>query len=397
MPGARLNFVSLFCGAGGFDLGFIQKGFRCVGAYDIDPLAVKVHRENLNSSAEICDLSVPSFSPAHRIGIDVLLASPPCQGFSTAGRRFLNDPRNNLLLIGGRLALLLRPTVFVAENVTGVISGEHGTYWSTLREMLVSAGYIVGDTCCDASKVGVPQVRKRMVMIACKKKKLFNIRLNGIHGGVLRDAFANLDGTAGHVIRLLNPYSHLARIARHIKPGQKLCNVRGGPRSVHTWEIPEVFGRTTEEERQILNILLRLRRRSRVRSVGDADPVMCSAISAEFGKSANTLLLGLIKKGFVRRIGSRYDLRHTFNGKFRRLRWDEPSPTVHTRFGDPKYFLHPDQERGFTVREAARIQGFPDSFTFFGSDREQYRLIGNAVPPPLASCIAEFLREVLLV
>ena len=86
-----------------------------------------------------------------------------------------------------------------------------------------------------------------------------------------------------------------------------------------------------------------------------------------------------------------YDLTHTFNGKYRRLRWDAPAYTVDTRFGDPIYFLHPDQQRGFSVREAARIQGFPDDFVFSGSRRTQEELLGNAVPPPLAKLLAEFL------
>jgi DNA (cytosine-5)-methyltransferase 1 len=104
----------------------------------------------------------------------------------------------------------------------------------------------------------------------------------------------------------------------------------------------------------------------------------------------------LIAKGFVRCKGELYDLTHTFNGKYRRLRWDDAAPTVDTKFGDPRLFLHPAEDRGFTVREAACLQGFPLSFIFEGSPRQQHRMIGNAVPPPTAEIIARWIRYTLL-
>jgi DNA (cytosine-5)-methyltransferase 1 len=78
-----------------------------------------------------------------------------------------------------------------------------------------------------------------------------------------------------------------------------------------------------------------------------------------------------------------------------RLAWDSPSCTVDTRFGEPRYFLHPNHHRGFTVREAARIQGFPDNFIFEGALKTQYRLVGNAVPPPMARTMGIFARRLL--
>jgi DNA (cytosine-5)-methyltransferase 1 len=90
------------------------------------------------------------------------------------------------------------------------------------------------------------------------------------------------------------------------------------------------------------------------------------------------------------------DLTHTFNGKYRRLELGRPSLTVDTKFGDPRYFLHPTENRGFSVAEAAAIQGFPDWFVVPGAPRDQFRLLGNAVPPPMAAQIAHFVREALL-
>ncbi len=130
-------------------------------------------------------------------------------------------------------------------------------------------------------------------------------------------------------------------------------------RSVHTWQIPRVFGHTSASERHVLESLVRRRRQQRLRSSGDADRWTASELRAAAGMPVASLLSGLIDKGYVRRVGSAYDLTHTFNGKFRRLAWDEPAPTVDTKFGNANYFLHPDQNRAFSAREAARIQGFP--------------------------------------
>jgi DNA (cytosine-5)-methyltransferase 1 len=232
--------------------------------------------------------------------------------------------------------------------------------------------------------------------VAWKSKYDGEIILPPTSGGTLWDAIGQIVGAPNHDRAPLDPGTDAAIIARHIESDQKLCNVRASPRSVHTWEIPEMFGRTNKWERTVLDALLRRRRQKRVRDFGDADPVTAHALRHMLGKPVANTLRTLISKGYVRRVGAKYDLVRTFNGKFRRLSWNKPSPTVDTKFGDPYYFLHPEEDRAFTIREAARVQGFPDSFVFLGRTRSQYRMIGNAVPPPLARRIAEFIRDYLL-
>ncbi len=397
MARARIKsptFGSLFSGCGGFDLGFTQSGFRCVGAFDLDPIAVENHNANLGSLAFQWDLrnGLPDESLA---GVDVLVAGPPCQGFSLAGGRRMDDPRNELLPLAASIAVDIRPKVFVAENVAGSQAGEHRKYWDSVLATMKHAGYATREFTCIGTDFGVPQVRKRCLVIAWRTGKNLP-ELNGkSSGGVLRDALANLDGVPNHGPVRLEVNSRLAKIARRLGPGQKLCNVRQGLRSVHTWDIPEVFGRTNARERQVLEALIRARRRRRTRSSGDADPVPASVLETDLGFSVAALLQTLKRKGFVRERRRLFDLVHTFNGKFRRLEWDRPSYTVDTRFGDPRYFLHPGEERGFSPREAARIQGFPDSFVFSGPTRAQFRMIGNAVPPPMGRAIAELVRLAL--
>lgn len=385
------TFISLFCGCGGFDLGFIQAGFECLAAFDIDPLAVRVHENNMSSKVVVHDLSIgcDTFGPFN--DVDVIIAGPPCQGFSTVGKRDFNDPRNHLLVAAGIRAIKLKPKVFIAENVRGVVSGDHKKYWTSLEKILRDAGYKTVECLIDVSKLGLPQSRKRMVMVAWNTESDFTMPICNETSKSLEDVLTGINNAANHNLILLDETSEIAKIANHILPGHKLCDVRGGSRSVHTWNIPEVFGHTTEAERTVLEIILKLRRQIRLRNFGDADPVTETDVTIALGKSSLNILCQLIKKGFLRKIGDRYDLVHAFNGKYKRLSWSKPAPTVDTRFIEPRYFLHPDQNRGFTVREAARIQGFPDSFVFSGNDKDQCRLIGNAVPPPLGKWLGELV------
>lgn len=389
------SFASLFCGCGGLDLGLSKAGLTCVAAYDIDPVVVSVHRSNLKSPAEVCDLSTLSKAGVPFIHADVIVAGSPCQGFSTVGKRRLDDPRNQLLLLAGRIAVSSKPKVFVAENVRGVLSGEHKIYWDRLRKMLESAGFQTKDLLLEGTRLGLSQIRKRVVMVAWLKPCGFQPGMPDAGGRTLRGVLSAIDGVPNHEKQWLTRNSDPWLIASHIQPGQKLSNVRGGPRSVHTWDIPEVFGHVSESEKEVLCSLMYMRRRYRARANGDADPVPRRILRQALGSESSQLVNRLIRKGFVRSFGNAVDLTHTFNGKFRRLSWNEPSLTVDTRFGNPKYFLHPDENRGFTVREAARIQGFPDWFVFDGPGKKQYEMIGNAVPPPMAEALGKLIEPLL--
>jgi DNA (cytosine-5)-methyltransferase 1 len=325
----------------------------------------------------------------------VVVSGSPCQGFSTVGKNDPNDPRNSLLTAAGELAVRLNPKVFVAENVIGVVSGRYRHHWAALGAVMRSAGYKVSELRFDASDHGAAQTRRRVLLIAWRTDKECVPILRGSAPLTLADAIGDLKAGPDHQPRLLDATSRSGRIARHIGPGQKLCNVRAGGSAVPTWAVPDVFGHTTRDERSVLECLRRLRRIDRLRDYGDADPVTLKAIEAELGKPVLTTVNGLISKGYVRRCGRRYDLTHTFNGKYRRLRWDQPSLTVDTKFGEARYFLHPDQHRGFTVREAARIQGLPDRFVLLGPEREQYRMTGNAVPYPVARRLGKLISNLL--
>lgn len=329
------------------------------------------------------------------LGVDALIAGPPCQGFSTAGKRLVNDQRNHLLTLTGTLALRVSPKVLVVENVSGALSGEHARYLKSLDKTMRLAGYRTHIIRCQAADLGMAQLRRRVLFFAWRTGRDIQFTAPTSKHGELRAVLAGVDTQPNHNPQRLAKHSKDWLIAQRIKPGQKLSNVRGGENAVATWDIPEVFGRISENERTVLELLRRLRRQERQRDHGDADPVSLARLESALGAPFYRLVERLITKGYLKRVDEGVDLVGTFNGKFRRLSWDRPSCTVDTRFGAPRYFLHPSQQRGFTVREAARIQGFPDNYVFCGNEKAQYRVIGNAVPPPLARLAADFTAHLL--
>lgn len=389
----ELSFVSLFSGCGGLDLGFQQAGFRCLGAYDADPNCLEIHSRNLKTPTFQCDLSSARLPQEVNFSPRVVVAGSPCQGFSTIGKRAINDKRNDLLVAGGKIAVTLKPDFFVAENVPAVVYGSHAQYWDELIQTLAAAGYSCSTLFLRASDFGVAQMRRRLFLIASKRSLASLLDISGRTALTVGDALRGLQRSVpNHEPMPLDANCSDYLIAKCIKAGQKLCNVRISPRAVHTWHIPEVFGETSKLERAILVLVTRLRRRERRRTFGDADPVSFSVLKRELGFDPSPQLSALKNKGYIRFLENRHlDLTHTFNGKFRRLDPEGVSPTVDTRFGVARNFLHPFEHRALTVREAARLQGFPDTFIFQGSRAQQYKFVGNAVPPPLAKAIAESL------
>ncbi|MFY0676741.1 MAG: DNA cytosine methyltransferase [Neptuniibacter sp.] len=387
------SFISLFSGCGGLDLGFIEAGFKPIAAYDSWPLAVEHYQNNIGKHAYVFDLSDGTLP--HNHSCDVVIAGSPCQGFSTIGKRMLNDPRNLLLQSAVKIALSIQPKVIVLENVPGALQGKHKQHWETAIDKLSQSGYKTQTFLIDARKAGVPQSRKRAILIAYQPFLELPTLIPSKTKLSLLEAISNISCKHNHKPKVLAKDSNEHSIASKIQPGQKLCNVRGGSASVHTWEIPSAFGPVTLEEKEVLIALMRLRRRIRVRDFGDADPVEPHHLFKEISRDAKSDVSSLIQKGYIKHVGDKLELKHTFNGKYRRADPDGSSFTVDTRFGDPKCFLHPIEHRGFSVREAARIQTFPDNYLFHGSTNNQFKLIANAVPPKMGQCVGEVVMDAI--
>ena len=411
------NVVSLFAGCGGKDLGFVRAGFNIAWANDMDYAACESYRQNLGEHivhGDIREIGMDQIPEA-----DLVIGGFPCQGFSIVGTRRLDDERNFLYRAMKSVIREKRPAFFVAENVRGLLNMARGGVVAAMVEEFRSLGYRVDYRLLNAQDFGVAQHRERVFIIGNRlglenpfpepthrerahprlaQVSMYSEEPNELRPYLtLRDAIGDLEelgGVANHEIdhSWERKKPHWRSIMEHIGEGQKLCNVRLGERSVYTWEIPEVFGPTTEIERAVLLAIAGNRRRKEF-GPKDGNPLPLVVIRGLCEVEDLEGIIGsLVAKDYLVDLGGRYELKHAFNGIFRRLRWDVPSEAVLTVFDSPRYYVHPSQHRPFSVREVARIQGFPDDFHFYGKIKEQYTQIGNAVPPRLAEAVA---REVM--
>ena len=222
----------------------------------------------------------------------------------------------------------------------------------------------------------------------------------------MRDAIGDLPAPtadiADHITtgRWPDSYRH---VFAAIGPGQKLCNVRHAATSVYTWQIPDAFGPTTEVQRTLLTTISRNRRHRRYGTIPNGNPLPVEVIAELTGLGTDIVQAEcdrLVLADYLKPKKGGYDLKGAMfcSGLFKRPGWDAPSPTVLTNFHNPRYFMHPEADRPFTLRECARLQTFDDTFGFTAAGIslvEGHRLVGNAVPPRLSAAIARSVVAVL--
>ena len=341
--------VDLFCGAGGLALGFRAAGFRITVAKDANPSAVATYHTNVGEHVELDQITEESTLPE----ATVFIGGPPCQGFSSAGLRRTGDARNTLVSVFAGLIVKYRPSAFVFENVEGFLTGEDGARVIDLLEPLVDAGYRIHLRKVNAANYGVPQHRKRVVAVGgFGWDPTFPEPTHAAYGApgahlvgsdlppapTLHDALAGLPAASsqspgvpsGHFVGRLSE-KELERLMA-LKPGQSMRDL-----PEHLWH--ETFARRAN------------------RRVQDGTPTE-SRGGAPHG--------------------------------IKRLRGDQPSKAITSMARSE--FVHPVEDRYLTLRECARIQGFPDDFRFEGSQADQALVIGNAVPPRFAYAIASQLK-----
>jgi len=340
-----LTLIDLFCGAGGLSLGFANAGYDVICAADNNSAAVETYRANLGPHVAAYDLSEKIDLPTPM----VVAGGPPCQGFSSAGLRKSRDTRNTLVGSFARTVAALRPSAFVFENVEGFLTSEDGAYVLDLLTPLIDAGYRIHLRKINAANYGVPQHRKRVIAIGgLGWDPTFPQPTHSAFGApgaalatsympetpTLMNALEGLPSPA--TIKPGRPSSHFYRPlhgidltrARALAPGQTMR------------DIPDNLWHESFKKRAF-------------RRVKDGTPT-------------------------ERRGGAPFGVR--------RLLPDQPCKAI--TGGALSDFIHPYEDRNLTVRELARIQTFPDEFTFVGTTAQQAQLIGNAVPPLLASTIA---------
>lgn len=346
----EFRILDLFCGAGGMSYGMHKnKHFETKVALDINEKLAQTFAKNIQSAeliiGDIQDKKIKEkiVNLSKEKKVNMIIGGPPCQGFSLKGKKLgLDDPRNFLFIEYLHLVQDLKPDVFVIENVKSLMSTSNGWFKNQIISEIEKIGYEVSVGIVRASDYGVPQNRERVIFL-CSKGRAISLPKPTVSELVtVRDAIEDLAYLNSNEGAFEQEY-----ITETKSDYQKLMRSRS----------EKLYNHKASKHSEIAIHKL-------------------SMIPPEKGKEC--LPDGLLGK-------------QKFNSTWGRLKWDEPSPTIDTRFDAASNGTnnHPFLNRAITPREAARIQSFDDKFIFYGNKVDIRTQIGNAVPPLMAKAIAD--------
>lgn len=337
--------IDLFCGAGGLHMGFERAGFDIRLCVDNDNLVEKTHKRNFPDipfiNEDIRKLTsnvIKKYLDGE--DVDIIIGGPPCQGFSTIGKRVSSnpevrakhDPRNELVLTYVRLIRELRPKFIVMENVKGILTMQGGEYLKTVLRELRDAGYRVDYRLINMADYGVPQIRERVIIIG---------------------------NCMGLSVKFPEP-DHSDNCEDELPAWEPCWNVIKD--LVTLGDVPEFNHVALKHTDKII---------ARYKMIPEGGRLPENSLPPEL-------------------------YRKNFGNTYKRLNRMRPALTMVP--GNDAFPIHPELHRSLTVREAARIQTFPDEMIFEGNRRQQGHQVGNAVPPlfseKLAKCLLEQLQKV---
>lgn len=368
--------ISLFSGAGGCSLGFKSAGYDIRYAVDLAPDAVATYRQNFPGAlCEVADIGkIEGKRLLDRAGLgvgelDIMLGGPPCQGFSSAGAKSAIDARNSLLKQYVRILREVRPKWFVMENVEGLLTNADGAHVANAVRSFLAAGYSVNLEKVYAQGYGVPQRRKRVLIVGNRLGHRFAFPpvSTRFAGSIFRKGELTFDAATGD----LPPAAERAGVA---------VDFRDEPRTEFQAWLRDDREFVTDHYAPPLSGV----QAARVRGLRP-------------GQTMRHLPAHLQHPSFARRAfrrvmdGTPTERRGGAPSGLKRLIADEPSLTITS--AATREFVHPVQHRLLTLRECARLQTFPDRFVFCGSAASRIRQIGNAIPPLLAETVGRWIRE----
>ena len=364
------KFADLFCGCGGMSLGLINAGFVDTIAADYWDAAKKnylsyhklsntnFYQTNMFVEEERNEL----LQALIESGIDLLAGGPPCQGFSTLGKREEKDARNTLVESYLQMALKLKPKMVIMENVPAIQSMKHASgkkYPEYAKELLTNNGYYAEKVFIEGYQVGLAQTRKRLFLLAINKDYVENIE--------------DFPSVLQETIKKLQPAKECAKLSDvigdlpHLQSGEGRDEVSTDKGMLYNHRVFKYEPNT-------------LARIQAVPANGGLQDIPDELLSNHLKKMKSG---GYGSGGFVKNL-------------YGRLSWDAPSGTIVA--GIKKItcgrFFHPTDDRLLTVREAARLQSFPDDYKFSGSLIDQYTVVGNAVPPKFSEYIGKVIINI---
>lgn len=348
----KYRLIDLFSGAGGMSLGFTSSlfcgRFKCVLAVDNDRSSVLTHKFNFGGEAvqeniETWLAANPTIPQA-----DVVIGGPPCQGFSLLNKNRDGDSRRELWEPYMDVVERSGASMFVMENVPELLNSIE---FSRIKKRAESMGFSLKSSILNAADFGAPQVRKRAVVVGWRD---------------------------------FVPVPVFPPLRTHAAPDSSLDLPRWRTVRDAISDLPKPVGTEIRNDPAPLN--LHFTRNPTPQSLARYKAVPPGGNRFDLQRNAPDITPGC----WIRKTSGGTDL-------FGRLWWDRPSVTIRTEFFKPEKgrYLHPDQHRPITHREAARLMGFPDDFVFFGNKTDIARQIGNAVCPPLAGALGRMVAKML--
>jgi len=392
------KFIDLFAGCGGLSEGFYMQGFEALVHVEIDKFACETLKkrmefygysdiENKVLEQDITDENIIE-EIKEAIGgnkVDLIIGGPPCQSFSTLGRArdefgMQKDPRNYLFESYVEILNYFKPRFFVFENVTGLLTAEiKGKKIVDLILKELSRNYKLLDDVqnmiLNSVHYGVPQERNRVIILGVRKD--LNISPESIYSMIEKTHYS--------------PDDELNKENQELK---KYLTVKDAIIDLPKLRPGEGKEVTEYTPKKMTEYVRRLRK--------NADNKLMDHVARNHNSKDIERYKEMAKNGWTFRelLFNRPDLNHDnprlFGNSYVVQQWDKPSKTIIAHlYKDGNQFIHPDysQSRTLTAREAARLQSFPDDFEFPVSRTQQYKQIGNAVPPLLAEAIAKAIKK----
>lgn len=350
-----LSVIDLFSGAGGLSRGFMDAGFNVRLGIDFDDAALKTFKAN-HGDADIMKLDlfnhdnlkfITEYLKERKISIDVLVGGPPCQGYSLAGPRDENDERNTLYEAMVKLAKITKPKVVVLENVPGLLKLFEGKGADRIMSDFSALGYNMKNKILYAPEFGVPQIRKRVFFI-----------------GVLPE-YGNFE----------YPVPFLEK-ENFITCEDAICDLPSLESGLGNEVCPYTSEAITEYQKFMRN---------------DSKDLH-NHVGTQHEKKTIDLISMVPEGKNFRSLPAPYNTMFKYNEALTRYHSKRPSLTINT--GHRSHF-HYKWNRIPTVRESARLQSFSDDFIFYGNKSQQYKQVGNAVPPLLGKAVALEIKKIL--
>ncbi len=349
---SEMTMIDLFAGVGGLSLGFEREGFRVVLANEYDPSIAEAYIKNRDNPKMIVEdirkLPVHETFGQYKGKITVVVGGPPCQGYSQKGqRKTIHDERNFLFRYFVDVVKEVEPQYFVMENVPNLLTSEGGFFKKELISLFENLGYSVNADVLCASDYGVPQDRRRAFIIGKK----------GARSLVPMPPKSERKTTIWEAISDLN----------YLNSGEG--------KEEQTYQIEP----QSDYQREIRK----------------GSTILTGHIATNHSKIALERMAMIPPKGGKEFLPPEHLTKSIYSGTWERMDADGVSVTITTRFDTPASgkFTHPYLNRAITVREAARIQSFPDTFHFYGTKTSQMKQVANAVPPLLAQCVAKIIVD----